>query len=278
LSDIEGHSSLFDKADAALTDDGRKLVGRSIQQSASATQIMGRTRFGGGNVGTSESSREPSKERQGSALGVTRREIGGTSQGGKRSSKQSSRDSSIGRPDSRLSDTIPDLEVEGVSLNSYGGSAVKRTGSSSSRGLGGDISGKAKRVEDQEEEERRLQEQLDIQPHPEMYERRQEVLQEMTQQKQTVKDAKVTKKVISGWGDGPEFTYVIDRTGGNFEKANGTAPLPPIRLRRGISPSPKVKSKPKNDKLPATEIRKIDFDRDTPIVKKQKTTTCCRHM
>ena len=78
-------------------------------------------------------------------------------------------------------------------------------------------------------------------------------------------------------GDGPEFTYVIDRTGGALEQPNGSisgTPQAPIRLRRGISPSLK-KSKPKK---PSTELRMIDFDRDTPVVKKQKTTPCCRHM
>lgn len=82
-------------------------------------------------------------------------------------------------------------------------------------------------------------------------------------------------------GDGPEFTYVIDRTGGALEQPTngivGTPPQAPIRLRRGISPSSK-KPSPKKTKKPSTEIRRIDFDRDTPIVKKQKTTTCCRHM
>ena len=89
----------------------------------------------------------------------------------------------------------------------------------------------------------------------------------------------VTKKVISGMGDGPEFTYVIDRTGGALEQPNGSVSTPqaPIRLRRGISPSLK-KPKPKKNNQPATELRMIDFDRDTPIVKKQKTTPCCRHM
>ena len=91
----------------------------------------------------------------------------------------------------------------------------------------------------------------------------------------------VTKKVISGWGDGPEFTYVIDRTGGALEPpTNGVVGTPqaPIRLRRGISPGSKTKKEPPKKKKDSTEIRRIDFDRDTPIVKKQKTTTCCRHM
>ena len=35
-----------------------------------------------------------------------------------------------------------------------------------------------------------LQEQLDIKPHPEVYEKRQEVLQEMAAQKQNIKEAK----------------------------------------------------------------------------------------
>ena len=91
----------------------------------------------------------------------------------------------------------------------------------------------------------------------------------------------VTKKVISGWGDGPEFTYVIDRTGGALEQPpNGVpgTPQAPIRLRRGISPSSKKQPPKKTKKKDSTEIRRIDFDRDTPIVKKQKTTSCCRHM
>lgn len=274
-----------------MTNDANNLGGGSIQQSASATQLMGRSRFGGGVIGTSESSREPSKERPGSALGVTRTGSGVTSltepraatttmpsHGGKRTSKQSSRDSSVGRPDSRLSDNIPDLETEEHPFTSFGGGAVKRTGSSSSRGMGGDSGRKAQMLE-VDDEERRLQDRLDIKPHPEIYEKRQEVLQEMAAQKQTVKEAKVTKKVISGWGDGPEFTYVIDRTGGALVQPNGTGPpQAPIRLRsRGISPCSK-KSKPETTKLPATEIRRIDFERDTPIVKKQKPTTCCRHM
>merc|ERR1712001_96776 len=141
-----------------------KLGGASMQQSASATQLMGRNRFGGGTIGTSESSREPSKERPGSALGFTRTGSGAMSLAenrssniqahgsGKRTSKQSSRDSSIGRPDSRLSDNIPDLETEEQPLTSFGGTSVKRTGSSSSRGIGGDIRRKPLRIEDQEEE------------------------------------------------------------------------------------------------------------------------------
>merc|ERR1712242_664506 len=110
---------------------------------------------------------------------------------GKRTSKQSSRDSSIGRPDSRLSDNIPDLETEEQPSSNYGGTSVKRTGSSSSRGIRGDVRRKPIRIEDQEEEEIRLQEQLDVQPHPEMYEKRQEVLQEMAAEKQNIKEAKV---------------------------------------------------------------------------------------
>lgn len=180
-----------------------------MQQSASATQLMGRTRFGGGTVGTSESSREPSKERPGSALGFARTGSGAmpladtrtptatiSGHAGKRTSKQSSRDSSIGRPDSRLSDNIPDLETEEQNLTSFRDAPVKRTGSSSSRGFGGDTIRRVKMVEDQEEEERLLQEQLDIKPHPEMYEKRQEVLQEMAAQKQTVKEAKVWVQLL----------------------------------------------------------------------------------
>merc|ERR1712150_210229 len=179
-----------------------------MQQSASATQLMGRNRFGGGTIGTSESSREPSKERPGSALGITRHGSGSmpiadnrysniqAHGSGKRTSKQSSRDSSIGRPDSRLSDNIPDLETEEQPLTIFGGTSVKRTGSSSSRGIGGDIFRKPLRMQDQEEEERRLQEQLDIQPHPEIYEKRQEVLQEMAAQKQEIKEAKVWVQLL----------------------------------------------------------------------------------
>ena len=90
----------------------------------------------------------------------------------------------------------------------------------------------------------------------------------------------VTKKVISGWGDGPEFTYVIDRTGGGIDPlANGTgAPQAPIRLRRGISPSTKKAKEAKKTNTSATNIRMIDFDRDTPTVKKNESTNCCRHM
>jgi hypothetical protein len=184
------------------------LGGASMQQSASATQLMGRNRFGGGTIGTSESSREPSKERPGSALGFTRAGSGAMALAdnrssniqphgsGKRTSKQSSRDSSIGRPDSRLSDNIPDLETEDQTFTSFRDGPVKRTGSSSSRGVVGDTHRRPRMVEDQEEEERRLQEQLDIKPHPEMYEKRQEVLQEMAAQKQTVKEAKVWVQLL----------------------------------------------------------------------------------
>ena len=86
--------------------------------------------------------------------------------------------------------------------------------------------------------------------------------------------------MISGWGDGPEFTYVIDRTGGGIEPlANGTgAPQAPIRLRRGISPSMKKAKEAKKTNTSATNIRMIDFDRDTPTVKKKESTNCCRHM
>jgi len=164
--------------------------------------------FGGGTIGTSESSREPSKERPGSALGFTRTGSGAMSLAdnrssniqphgsGKRTSKQSSRDSSIGRPDSRLSDNIPDLETEEPTLSIFGGTSVKRTGSSSSRGMAVDISRKPLKMEDQEEEERRLQAQMDIQPHPEIYEKRQEVLQEMAAQKQSIKEAKVWVQLL----------------------------------------------------------------------------------
>lgn len=208
LNAIGGTPSTFDKVDSAMTNDANNLGGGSIQQSASATQLMGRSRFGGGVIGTSESSREPSKERPGSALGVTRTGSGVTSltepraatttipsHGGKRTSKQSSRDSSVGRPDSRLSDNIPDLETEEHPFTSFGGGAVKRTGSSSSRGMGGDSGRKAQMLE-VDDEERRLQDRLDIKPHPEIYEKRQEVLQEMAAQKQTVKEAKVWVQLL----------------------------------------------------------------------------------
>ena len=201
LDSFQGPTGItFDKPDGGPLMDG-KLGNVSSQQSASATQLMGRTRFGGGAAG-SESSREPSKERPGSSLGFTRTGSGAMPFGdtrssnmpgqgtGKRTSKQSSRDSSIGRPDSRLSDNIPDLETEEQPLNNFGGTSVRRTGSSSSRGVGGDTFRKPLRMDDQEEEERRLQEQLDIKPHPEVYEKRQEVLQEMAAQKQNIKEAK----------------------------------------------------------------------------------------
>ena len=100
MTSLEGNVSTYDKPDAAIMDD-RKLGGGAMQQSASATQLMGRTRFGGGAVG-SESSREPSKERPGSALGFTRTGSGAIplsdpraptsnipSHSGKRASKQS---------------------------------------------------------------------------------------------------------------------------------------------------------------------------------------------
>ena len=209
LNSIGGAPSTFDKVDSATMSDANNLGGASIQQSASATQLMGRTRFGGGVIGTSESSREPSKERPDSALGVTRTGSGVTSlaeprtatatattpsHGGKRTSKQSSRDSSLGRPDSRLSDNIPDLETEEQPFTGFGGGgAVKRTGSSSSRGIGGDSARKPHLTDADDDEERRLQDRLDIKPHPEIYEKRQEVLQEMAAQKQTVKEAKGKK-------------------------------------------------------------------------------------
>ena len=85
---------------------------------------------------------------------------------------------------------------------------------------------------------------------------------------------------IPGWGDGDEFTYVIDGIGGASEQQpndRNTPPKAPIRLRhKGISPRPQ-KSKPRKNSLPSTKIRKIDFDRDTSILKKQKTTNCCLH-
>ena len=87
----------------------------------------------------------------------------------------------------------------------------------------------------------------------------------------------VTKKVISGWGDGPEFTYVIDRTGGALEPNGTIPPQPPIRLYRGISPSSK-KAKIGKSKPPTTELRRIDFDRDTPLTANKNTTTCCRYI
>merc|ERR1711997_1309579 len=157
LNSMEGPTGgTFDKPDGATLIDG-KLGKAPPQQSASATQLMGRTRFGGGAAG-SESSREPSKERPGSALGFTRTGSGAMPYGdtrssnlpqqgsGRRTSKQSSRDSSIGRPDSRLSDNIPDLETEEQPSSNYGGTSVKRTGSSSSRGVGGDIHRKPLRI------------------------------------------------------------------------------------------------------------------------------------
>ena len=195
----EPYTDLTQKQDEP--DDGEIMVGSPIQQSASATQLVGRTRFGGGTTGSLEASREPSKERPGSAMGSTRAGGGAASStdtrttipghGAKRTSKQSSRDSSIGRPDSRLSDHIPDLEPEELNYTTFDTATVKRTGSSSSRVLPvGDIGRRNKRLDDQEEEERRLQEQLDIQPHREIYEKRKEVLEEMATQKQTVKEAK----------------------------------------------------------------------------------------
>ena len=195
----EPYTDLTQKQDEP--DDGEVMVGSPIQQSASATQLVGRTRFGGGTTGSLEASREPSKERPGSAIGSTRAGGGAASStdtrttipghGAKRTSKQSSRDSSIGRPDSRLSDNIPDLEPEELNYTTFDTATVKRTGSSSSSVLPvGDIGRRNKRLDDQEEEERRLQEQLDIQPHREIYEKRKEVLEEMATQKQTVKEAK----------------------------------------------------------------------------------------
>ena len=88
--------------------------------------------------------------------------------------------------------------------------------------------------------------------------------------------------MLCGWEDGPDFTYVIDRTGGGIEPlANGTgAPQAPIQLRRGISPSAKkAKEAKKTNTPPAANIRMIDFDRDTPTtVKKKEPTNCYRHM
>jgi len=161
-------------------------------------------------------------------------------------------------------------------------------------------------------------------PSPDVLEKRKRVLKSMATDKQSVKEAKVTKKVISGWGDGPEFTYVIDRTGGGSGSAEGpavapagnadkavdgnggllphqspmqspmqsamqsAAPQAPVRLKRGVSPrglfSSKSKSKQAKGKPAATEIRRIDFERDAPQVDlasakkkpKLRTTACCK--
>merc|ERR1711972_567577 len=81
--------------------------------------------------------------------------------------------------------------------------------------------------------------------------------------------ALVTKKVISGWGDGPEFTYVIDRTGGALD----LPPQPPLRLKRGLSPRGSRSKKGiltgSSKVTGGTEIRRIDFERDIPGVKKR---------
>merc|ERR1711997_1451893 len=97
----EPYTDLTQKQDEP--DDAEIMVGSPIQQSASATQLVGRTRFGGGTTGSLEASREPSKERPGSAIGSTRAGGGAASStdtrtaipghGAKRTSKQSSRDS-----------------------------------------------------------------------------------------------------------------------------------------------------------------------------------------
>ena len=95
----------------------------------------------------------------------------------------------------------------------------------------------------------------------------------------------VTKKVISGWGDGPEFTYVIDRTGGGVGTGGEIGqpqqpPHPPVRLKRGVSPRG-VFQKAKSGSSGGTEIRRIDFERDAPDAASKKkprlrTTTCCK--
>ena len=125
------------------------------------------------------------------------REVAATAaqRAGKRPSRQSSQESSIGRPDSRLSDNIPDLETEQHPFPGLGVVRGRRAGSSSSRGIGGD-SGRRPQMMELEDEERRLQERLDIKPHPEVFEKRQEVLQEMAAQKQTVKEAKGKQFII----------------------------------------------------------------------------------
>lgn len=186
LSSIDGKPpSGFDRPETTgvtqTPSDINDPSGFAVQQSASATQLMGRTRFGGGAVGTTDSSRETSRERPVAATAAQR--------AGKRPSRQSSQESSIGRPDSRLSDNIPDLETEQHPFPGLGVVRGRRAGSSSSRGIGGD-SGRRPQMMELEDEERRLQERLDIKPHPEVFEKRQEVLQEMAAQKQTVKEAK----------------------------------------------------------------------------------------
>jgi len=126
-------------------------------------------------------------------------------------------------------------------------------------------------------------------------EKRKKALQTMATEKQIVKEAKVTKKVISGWGEGPEFTYVIDRTGGaldsgSLQPSQPQTPKPPVRLKRGASPKSsggvfrsrsKSKSKTSLHHQGGTEIRRIDFERDAPdsAVKKKprlRTTACCK--
>lgn len=126
-------------------------------------------------------------------------------------------------------------------------------------------------------------------------EKRKKALQTVATEKQIVKEAKVTKKVISGWGEGPEFTYVIDRTGGaldsgSLQPSQPQTPKPPVRLKRGASPKSsggvfrsrsKSKSKTSLHHQGGTEIRRIDFERDAPdsAVKKKprlRTTACCK--
>jgi len=291
-----------------------------IKQSSSATHLMGRSKFGGGGSGFAslDHSRDSSRERPGSHFSKQAH-----------SRHHSGRDdtSQERRPDSRQSDNmLPDLERFQDPSHTRTSSAA-RTVDSLTRGQRPSLtirqtpppSVPASTTDTSTGAAAKM-----FHPSPDVLEKRKRVLKSMATDKQSVKEAKVTKKVISGWGDGPEFTYVIDRTGGGSGSAEGpavapagnadkavdgnggllphqspmqspmqsamqsAAPQAPVRLKRGVSPrglfSSKSKSKQAKGKPAATEIRRIDFERDAPQVDlasakkkpKLRTTACCK--
>jgi hypothetical protein len=154
-------------------------IGAPITKSQSAAALSGAIPKGSTSVPsqragsvqtTTAPSRDSSGERPASAMGGSTRYQPLTSSGrGRQSSQQASqqgsRDSSLGRPDSRMSNysAMPDLEP-GFSGQVAGAQTV---------GGGGDG-----RV------------QIDIQPHPEICEKKREVMHQLALEKLAVKEAK----------------------------------------------------------------------------------------